>query len=228
MNISFRPIEKWPREMTSSRRRAPFKSGYSSTIALLLRELRMFGYANSCTVQSVVLQLAMQESDFKLDGMPRANAKASHPGVIVSFEANKSSYNRTNHKTEHRVTPYAFPCDSFTTWEQNLRAISLALEALRKVDRYGVTKHSEQYTGWRTLPPPQAESPAESPIGSAFRLSQLSGFDQSQIMTDSDYARRAYTAACMRWHPDRNNGIQKPEWHELQSVWERVKKHLSI
>lgn len=37
------------------------------------------------------------------------------------------------------------------SWEDNLRAIALALEALRKVDRYGVTRRGEQYTGWKQL-----------------------------------------------------------------------------
>jgi hypothetical protein len=38
--------------------------------------------------------------------------------------------------------------------EANVRAIALALEALRKVDRYGVTKRGEQYAGWKALPSP--------------------------------------------------------------------------
>jgi hypothetical protein len=35
----------------------------------------------------------------------------------------------------------------------NARAIALGLEALRKVDRYRITKRGEQYTGWSALPP---------------------------------------------------------------------------
>jgi hypothetical protein len=37
-----------------------------------------------------------------------------------------------------------------------VRAIALALEALRKVDRYGVTQSGEQYRGWQALPSPTA------------------------------------------------------------------------
>lgn len=36
-------------------------------------------------------------------------------------------------------------------WQINLRAIALGLEALRKLDRYGITSRGEQYTGWRAI-----------------------------------------------------------------------------
>jgi hypothetical protein len=47
--------------------------------------------------------------------------------------------------------PLSYPCDTFTTWQDNVRAIALALEALRKVDRYGVTKRGEQYRGFLAI-----------------------------------------------------------------------------
>lgn len=31
MTITYRPIEKWPREFTKGRRRSPFKAAYHST-----------------------------------------------------------------------------------------------------------------------------------------------------------------------------------------------------
>jgi hypothetical protein len=43
-------------------------------------------------------------------------------------------------------------------WQANVRAIALALEALRAVDRYGVTKRGEQYQGWTALPAARAQS----------------------------------------------------------------------
>lgn len=42
--------------------------------------------------------------------------------------------------------------DAFPHWQDNVRAIALGLEALRKVDRYGIGKRGEQYVGWRALP----------------------------------------------------------------------------
>lgn len=37
-------------------------------------------------------------------------------------------------------------------WQANIRAIAKTLEHLRDLDRWGVTKRGEQYTGWKALP----------------------------------------------------------------------------
>ncbi len=47
---------------------------------------------------------------------------------------------------------YRFPCDRFKHWDDNLRAISLTLERMRAVDRYGVTLNKQQYAGFKALP----------------------------------------------------------------------------
>jgi hypothetical protein len=90
-DITFRPIDVWPGEMTRNRRRAPFRTNWGITLKLLERELSMLN------ARLVVFQIAVDERDLRIDGKPRA-------------------------------------------------------QALRKVDRYGVTKRGEQYTGWRALP----------------------------------------------------------------------------
>ena len=128
-NMTVRPIQQWPGELTAKRRRSSFKAGWSDTIELLGRELR------AIAAKDVVLQVAMQEKDFRIDGYPRAQAKAAHPGVILSLGSN--------------VGPLSWPCDTFDSWQDNIRGIALSMEALRKVDRYGVTKRGEQYTGWQ-------------------------------------------------------------------------------
>jgi hypothetical protein len=40
------------------------------------------------------------------------------------------------------------------SWQANVRAVALAMQALRAVDRYGVTKRGEQYVGWKALGAP--------------------------------------------------------------------------
>jgi hypothetical protein len=132
MGISFRPIDTWPGEPTRHRARAPFSASLGSTMSLLAREL------SQLSARLVVVQIAMQEADFRIDGIPYANASAEHPGVVIAFESKHG--------------PLKFAVDTFTSWEDNLRAIALGMEALRKVDRYGVTKRGEQYTGWKALP----------------------------------------------------------------------------
>lgn len=137
VEFQVRPIDQWPRPLTRDRRRAPFRADYGTTMQQLDRELRLIG------AHGIVLLMAYREQDIRLDGRPRASAKPDHPGVIVSF---------TN-----KTGPKRFPCDTFDHWCANLRAIALSLEALRKVDRYGVTSHGEQYRGWQALPPPNGD-----------------------------------------------------------------------
>lgn len=131
LDATFRPISTWPGTMTRNRKRSRFDSPWNSTLDLLKTELRQLG------ARDIVIELALSEDEIRRDGYPRAQARPEHPGVILSLES--------------RHGPLRYPCDTFTDWQSNLRAIALALEALRKVDRYGVTKHGEQYKGWLRL-----------------------------------------------------------------------------
>lgn len=126
-----RPIDWWPHQETRSRRRSPFDSSLTATRSLLYRECRQLG------ATSAVIQIAVGEEDIRRDGFLRAAARPSHPGVIVSF------------RSRHGDLEYA--TDVFDRWEDNLRAIALGLEALRRVDRYGIAKRGEQYRGWQQL-----------------------------------------------------------------------------
>ena len=125
------PIGVWPGTLTRDRRRSNFASTMTATLDLLDRELFML------QVKDARLQVAIPASQFRLDGFPRSTAKAEHPGIILTMNTN--------------VGALSYPCDTFTVWEDNLRAIALALEALRKVDRYGVTKRGEQYRGFLAI-----------------------------------------------------------------------------
>lgn len=138
IQVQFEPIDEWPGERTRSRRRSTFKASWSDTCRLLERELGFLG------CRRLVLQADCDRSQIRLDGFLRASARLNGPGVILAF---KSKYG-----------PLRYPCDQFDDWQDNVRAIALALEALRKVDRYGVTKRAEQYKGWQQLPPPSASN----------------------------------------------------------------------
>jgi hypothetical protein len=166
-DVTFRPIDTWLGTLTPQRRHATFTASWRATRALFERELRALG------ARRVVVQLALAEADFRIDGLPRANARAEHPGVIVSFES--------------RYGPLRYAVDTFTTWQDNVRAIALALEALRKVDRYGVTKRGEQYTGWRALP-----QHADGGIETA---------EQARAFLDEHGG--TFVEAAKRLHPDR-------------------------
>lgn len=131
MRLRCRPLQGWPSEFSRTRRGRTFSAGWTSTMALLERELACLGAENG------VIELAVTESDLRIDGWPYAHARPEHPGVIVSFDS------------EHG--PLRYGTDAFPDWQENVRAIALGLEALRKVDRYGIGKRGEQYAGWKAL-----------------------------------------------------------------------------
>lgn len=97
------------------------------------------------------------------------------------------------------LLPLRYPCDTFDDWQDNVRAIALALEALRTVDRYGVTKRAEQYKGWAALPSPNGDHWGEKEALDF--LVQLMGSDARIATPDrlADTIRRAE----FKTHPDR-------------------------
>ncbi len=130
------PIRVWPGELTprNKRQSSQFKSTLSATLTLLGKEIWHITDSRARRDTAEMLIAIPAGDAWRLDGKPRANAIPEHPGIVFSIES----------KHGH----LSYPCDNFTTWQANLRAVALALEALRKVDRYGVTKHGEQYRGF--------------------------------------------------------------------------------
>jgi hypothetical protein len=97
-NMAVRPLTGWPTEFTPTRRRSPFTAPWSSTLSLRDREILDLGGGR---YPSSVLQLALREQDFRLDGLPRAAAKPDHPGVILNVDSIHGAL--------------SYPCDRFTT-----------------------------------------------------------------------------------------------------------------
>lgn len=204
MEYTFRPIQQWPGQKTRRPKRSRFDSSWKQTLDLLASELAHLG------ARSVVIQADCPESEIRLDGMLRANARLNGQGVILSFQARKGGL--------------SFPCDSFDQWQDNVRAIALTLEALRKIDRYGVTQNNQQYTGWRKL-----ESEAIGTTGSVDEamtiISEYACMMRGGIMADQEMYRRAVKKAKNATHPDRHGGDETDFRRLMQAVdlIERVK-----
>lgn len=131
--IVYRPISTWPGQLTPdrARRNASFRATIAKTLPQLDLELR------AIAADDVVIELAVTEADIRIDGKLRARVQFDHPGVVLSFD---SAYG-----------PLRYATDVFRGWENNLRAITLGLADLRRIERYGITKRGEQYQGWRAL-----------------------------------------------------------------------------
>lgn len=133
--IAFRPLPAWPYPATPHRRWKPFTAGWSATIRDLEREL------SALRAGSIILAAGFREQDLRLDGWPRSGAQnPPFPGVELSFDTHRAGRGRLVYATD--------VCEH---WQDNVRSIALGLEALRAVDRYGITRRGEQYAGWLEL-----------------------------------------------------------------------------
>lgn len=191
-----RPLGAWDRPVTADRARsARFRAPWASTLDLLLREV------DCLDAGVVVIQIDVIEGDLRRDGMLRANAKVGFPGVKVSFVS--------------RHGPLTYATDAYERWtgsdppgwQANVRAVALGLEALRAVDRYGITRSGEQYRGWSAISATSGEFDMTREQA-ADLLAADTDYVAARILTDRDTARRAYKAAAAKHHPDRGGDTE--------------------
>jgi hypothetical protein len=179
---------------------AQFEASWSATVELLARELRELG------AEQIVIELAdVSDSDFRIDGLPRSNARIGDP-VRVSFN---SRYGPLRYETGRFTRRYYR--SSLDGWQCNIRAIALGLEALRKVDRYGITKRGEQYTGWKQLP--ASTDPAD-----AIQTREQAWAVIAEHAPGIQEVARATRRAAMATHPDR--GGDEAEFRKVQRARE--------
>jgi hypothetical protein len=185
-----RPLGPWLEPVTPDRRSARFKAAWTDTQALLAREAEHLG------AELVVVQIDVTEADLRRDGMIRTNARIDFPGVRVSFGS--------------RHGPLAYATDAYDAryygdmpgWQANVRAVALSLEALRAVDRHGVSKRGEQYVGWQALTA-TANGRMTREQAADLLAGGLDGFTAVRLLADRDQVQIAHRILTRRHHPDR-------------------------
>ena len=206
--LTVRPIDVWPdgwRSPGRERKPNPFRvTSYEATLDLLDREL------DQIDATTAHLQLDVDAGQVRRDGYLRSGAKVRHPGVILTVDT-------------RRLGVLTYPCDTFERrysgdppdWQINTRAIALGLEALRKVERYGIAERGQQYAGFKAL---GAGAPvavgAAMTVDEAARLLAATAWPgepedrraawQGRMVTDADLLARTFRAAIRRSgdHPD--------------------------
>lgn len=187
-----RPLGPWTGPVTKDRTYSPFKATWTATLQLLDRELR------ALSARRWILQIDVSERWIRQDGQLYARAQPASPAVKVAFES--------------RHGPLTYGCDRFSDWQDNVRAIALSLEALRKVERYGVAGRGEQYRGWVAIEAAAAKmtrhQAAEFIAGWAYpehtadQLTVAAG----ALLRDHPALTGAHRLAAQRAHPDKPGG----------------------
>jgi hypothetical protein len=184
-----RPLDPWT-EKPITPIRSKFKADWLDTLALLEREIDHLGAPRN---RPWILQIDVSERWIRQDGELYARATPASPRLRVCFDS--------------RHGPLTYPCGRFDRWQDNARAVALALEALRLVDRYGVSGRGEQYRGWTAI----ADRPAEmTPAQAAEFITHWAGAEAGELHAwaekvftlRGDELARAYRLAAKRAHPD--------------------------
>jgi hypothetical protein len=132
MRYEIRPLGPWFGSVTADRKGAGrFRASWTDTLGLLKYEAELLD------ATTLVVQIDADPGDIRRDGMLRARSRVGFPGVKVSLDS------------RHGSLTYA--TDAYDGWQANVRAIALSMQALRAVDRYGVSTKGEQYRGWSAI-----------------------------------------------------------------------------
>lgn len=232
VDITFRPLTHWPagRAVTPDwqREEAKFKAagrsvgdgvggsrwvaGERTSVETTYNELDRELYAISA--KEVVVQIDVRSSgDIRRDGSrPLSDARVKSPAIVLSFQ--------------RKGVTVTFACDRFKRWQDNLRGITLGLEGLRRLERYGIVQSGEQYRGWQALP--SSTTPALSTNAAANVLAaRAAGFaTPPMIVSDKEIAKSAVRHARSKAHPDA--GGSSAEFNLVQEAARVVGLHHGV
>lgn len=126
---------------TRARSRAPYKAMAGRARDQVLRELRLMGVPDWNVIISTDCPISQRTSQFLVQ-----RGEPADPGVAVYFRKKEK--------------PYVLACDRWDRVADNLRAIALTIEAMRGMDRWGVSEMLERvFQGFTALPAPDSPKP---------------------------------------------------------------------
>lgn len=166
----------WPQgyPRAKHRKRSSFKTSFVNARDGLLDELRLMRAGN--------IVISTNQETYWRGGREIPYAKQQRtgedPGVAVYFTWNGESY--------------VLACDQWTRIEENMQAIRKAVEALRGLDRWGVSEMLKRaFTGFKALP--------ENGVVTTANWWDILGVSQNASLTE---VKHAYREMCKIHHPD--------------------------
>lgn len=137
------------------------------------------------------------------DGLPRSSQREpDDPGVAVYYQRKGRA-----------------GCVSVDCWDRvadNLAAAAQIIAAIRTMERLGGGEIVDQvFQGFAALPAPGA---GPGTMEEAARmLEEWTGVSATEVLSGAG-RKQAFTKAVMRFHPDRNGGVELDVWHRLQEA----------
>lgn len=127
----------WPRKPSHARASSPYRVTLAAASDGLARELRLMGARDVVVSSNLML---------RRDGLPLSHQREpDDPGVAVYW-------------TDSKRRPRSMACDVWRTARENMRALGLAIEYLRGLERTGASEILDRaFAGFAALPPAPAE-----------------------------------------------------------------------
>lgn len=191
-HFEFQSLSHWPqsteRTLATERRRSRFDSSLDQTVSLLDSELRLIG------AQRATIELVIEPRELRKIGVPYAGYRATDPAVVLRYV------------DEHGVE-ITMPCDTFFSWQENLRAIALTVRNLRKCEDYGAVRRGQQFRGFAALPAVTTTALSYEQAGkTALRLAGKRETPEllGKILSNPVFAQQVMRLAVSNAHPDRS------------------------
>jgi hypothetical protein len=172
---------------------AQFKVDYGKAVRDLSYEL------DRLDVESAYLST---DRELRVDGQPRADRNPVSPAVALYFV--------------RKGKQLCIPCDKFQTVRDNIRAVGLTLEAIRRMERYGTSQTVEAtLSGFAALP--ETASPNAGP---------RPWHEVLQVAPDADpeIVRSVWKRLVARYHPDNGDTGDADKFHEVQQAYTEYQK----
>lgn len=150
------------------------------------RTKRQVSVANTTALERLTVQIEKLGGEnpvmssnlrLRLNGAPDLREEPSDPGVAVYF------------RFKNRATVMA--CDKYQRVADNIAAIAAHIDALRRIERYGIGTLEQALAGYRSLP-----------ADTAANWRSVFGFSEHEIVT-SDKLQQRYRERAHIAHPDR-------------------------
>ena len=133
----------------------PYRTSVALTLAVARK--RLAGELDRLKARRPVLSMNIE---FRLDGGLRSGATQNprDPGVAVYFQLGDK--------------PIVLACDSYTEVAQNIAAIAAHIDAMRRMERYGVGSMAQMFTGFLALPAPMVVDDWRAALGDPKSLAE--------------------------------------------------------